>query len=719
MGKINIYVVFSIAAFLTELIFAIFVYLKGKRSPQNNLFVLAVTLTGAWCLMPFVAAVASTYKSALLCTRLTYIFAAFCPSIWLHFMFVAAKKHKKNILLLMYFVSLLFILFSAHPFYIKGINRFSPHFSVIPGPIYTALVLFFAITFSCLLGYLCKKYHNASGHERRQLAYLILSASIGIFGLFLHFLSGYINKVFIPHELAIMVSTLLLAHAIVKYRLMDIAVVFTQTAIFLIIFSFSLGVPFLLIKWNQVLFIKMLGVSWWIGPMLLMGLFCISGPFAYIYLKKKTEEILLSKQRRYQEVLKRAAVDLTRIRSLQKLMDFIVNLFADTVKITHSAIYVYDAKAGEFILKSMAGQKINRPITIYKNNTLVLWLNENKAFLVYEEVKRKAEDKSNTFFQALEKQMCFLKAAIVVPCFLENDLLDILILGKKSSGNIYFSEDLSNFSILAGEVALATENALLYGHIEDEVRRRTEELMNMQKQLVQAEKLATIGTLAGGVAHEINNPLTAILTNAQMLLADAQTKDPEMYESLGLIEEATKRCRSVVMKLMVFAKKPLEAVEFSKIDLANVVKNAVSLLSYQLEQDNIKIITKAEWDNYFVFGSQNELEQVIINIILNAKDAIKQAKESGTIKILLFNDYECSNVEIMDDGQGIPKDIMPKIFDPFFTTKPVGKGIGLGLSICQGIIEKHNGIIKVQSGNDKGSIFTIKIPNAKEEATLK
>jgi C4-dicarboxylate-specific signal transduction histidine kinase len=303
---------------------------------------------------------------------------------------------------------------------------------------------------------------------------------------------------------------------------------------------------------------------------------------------------------------------------------------------------------------------------------------------------------------------------VVVPCLLEGKLLDILILGDKLSGKIYTSEDLDNFLDLAREVALATENALLYGNIEDEVRQRTKQLLEVQSQLVQAEKLATVGTLAGGVAHEINNPLTAILTNAQMLLADAKSFDADSKESLQLIEEATQRCRTIVQKLMTYAKRPLETTEVSKVDLLNVTKKVISFLGYQFEQENIKIILSAKDEVYLVNGNQNELEQVLTNIILNSRDAITKIKRSGNIYIGLSKSNNSIDVEIRDEGAGIAKEIMSKIFDPFFTTKDVGKGLGLGLSICQAIVEKHDGSIAVQSEVNKGSIFTVKLPRTKE-----
>jgi C4-dicarboxylate-specific signal transduction histidine kinase len=239
--------------------------------------------------------------------------------------------------------------------------------------------------------------------------------------------------------------------------------------------------------------------------------------------------------------------------------------------------------------------------------------------------------------------------------------------------------------------------------------------VEVQRQLTQAEKLATVGTLAGGVAHEINNPLTAILTNVQMLLSTGELDK----ESLEIIEEATKRCKTIVQKLMTYAQKPMESTMFYKINLLEVVNTAVNFLKFHLEQDNIKIIVNGHQGDYLVKGNHNELEQVITNIILNAKDAIKQINKSGIVEINLSQDEDSVNLAIKDEGKGIPQEIVPRIFDPFFTTKEVGKGLGLGLSICQAIIDKHNGKITVESEPNKGSVFTVQLPRVKEKSMVK
>ncbi len=709
----NIYSISSLFAFIFCLTLGAFIFIRRYRDIKCRSFGIAIFVTGLWTSFPFLASRIDDPALMLFVTRLVYIPAIFTPVVWIRF--AAAVKQKlsskdKKILILGYCFSAVFLLFSFSPFFIRGVNRFAPHFSVVPGPLYLLFVVGFTVSFSFILWSIFSEFKNASGYYRNQLKIIFFSFVLGVISGLLHFCAAYFNKEPFPHDLLLILYVSLIAYAIIKYRLMDITVTITRTGVFVAVYALVLGLPFLLATLGRSQLVEFLGAAWWIGPMLLMVGLGICGPFVYVYLEKRALAILFREQRRYQEILKAASVDMTRIRNLPELLDFITHTITDSVRITHSAIYLWDAKTEQFIFKTGINLKKDQPASIDKKSTLMTWFESKKESLVYEEIKSKSEASLNPIFKNLREEMFNLNAAIAVPGFLDGKLLDVIILGDKLSGRMYGSEDLNNFSVLAGDSALAIENALLYGNIEREVQQRTKELMDVQKQLVQAEKLATVGTLAGGVAHEINNPLTAVLTNVQMMLMDCEDNDNPDKESLELIEEATKRCRKIVQKLMVYSRKPMETSSIADVDLKKSLQGVITFLSYQLEQEDIKIIPEIKNGTYTVKGTQNEFEQVITNLILNAKDAIKKIKKGGNVRITLSKNKDWIKLEVEDEGAGIPDEIVLKIFDPFFTTKDVGKGLGLGLSICQAIVEKHKGTISARCVADSGSVFTVKLP---------
>jgi signal transduction histidine kinase len=228
----------------------------------------------------------------------------------------------------------------------------------------------------------------------------------------------------------------------------------------------------------------------------------------------------------------------------------------------------------------------------------------------------------------------------------------------------------------------------------------------LEANLIQSEKLAAVGQLAAGVAHEINNPLSAVIANAQLLRRDLPEDSLDARESVELIEIAGLRASQVVRNLMGFARK--EQYDFVAIDLNETVLNALSLVKHELASRSMEIKTNLQEDLPMIHASKDHLQSVWINIILNALDSMESGK--GVIQIsTAFLDEEFK-VRFSDNGAGIPPDKVNKIFEPFFTTKDPGRGTGLGLSICHRIIKQHGGFIQVDSLTGTGTTFTISLP---------
>ncbi len=242
--------------------------------------------------------------------------------------------------------------------------------------------------------------------------------------------------------------------------------------------------------------------------------------------------------------------------------------------------------------------------------------------------------------------------------------------------------------------------------LEKRVEERTQELKRTQEQLVQSEKLASLGKLAAGIAHEINNPLTGILTYSSLLLKENK-ENPQMKEDLEVIVNETTRCRKIVKGLLEFARQTEPSK--SPADINKVLEETLSLLENQALFHNIKVEKKLKENLPTVMMDTDQIKQVFMNIIINAAEAMSQG---GTLTIQSDSDPQkkFTEVSFIDTGPGIPEENLSKIFDPFFTTKRSGKGTGLGLSVSYGIIQRHDGFLEVTSQLGKGSTFTVKLP---------
>jgi signal transduction histidine kinase len=333
-----------------------------------------------------------------------------------------------------------------------------------------------------------------------------------------------------------------------------------------------------------------------------------------------------------------------------------------------------------------------------------------------------------------------MRSFLGVPIISRGRVFGHLYLTEKQGADEFSKEDEQLAVTLAGQAAVAIENARLY----EELRRSYEELTQSQDLLVRQEKLASLGRLAAGVAHELNNPLSAVAGFAEALqrhVSGGECTDDRRFgdcrEYLGMMQAEVARAAAIVRRLLDFARQREPA--FGPVELGQVMRDAVAFVERQARMANRQIVVLPGDEGSVVQGDSQMLQQVFLNLLTNALDAVEGGGEvtiaarhvprgdrvnpstrqlgrggpgvDQSTRRPIDQSTEWVDVIVSDTGVGIAPEHLAKVFDPFFTTKEVGKGTGLGLAICQSIVEQHGGTIHVQSpGPGKGTAVTVRLP---------
>lgn len=336
-------------------------------------------------------------------------------------------------------------------------------------------------------------------------------------------------------------------------------------------------------------------------------------------------------------------------------------------------------------------------LNFFRNDSLIKWLSVNQCPL---DVRKQTEVMQ--FLSTREKDLLHkTKTVLVVPLIVINRLTGALFVGMKLTGESYSPEEIGLLSMLTSQSALALEHALIFQFQEDKLKR-----------LFHAEKLATVGELAAGAAHEIRNPLTSIRSTVQYLQKDL----PEEKKSLvdGIIEEAD-RIDQIIKGLLSFSKS--SELHMSTVNVEDILSHTLFLLDSEIRKHNIEVKRKTESADTTITGDASQLKQVFLNIFLNS---IQAMPNGGVISLAITESAKQDTISgrgdslwitIRDTGPGIPEKELARVFDPFYTTKETGTG--LGLSISYGIVSKHGGEIEIKSvaeGKETGTTVTVRLP---------
>ncbi len=696
---------------LTSLLLIIFILKKGRKSLHRAFAFFAGTVF-LWSQSYFFWQISNSATNSLFFTKLLTAASAWIPSSFFYFsMVLIGSEREDRVKIRGFFItSIFFCIFSFTDLMVADVrSRFGFQFWPTAGSFYWLFIVFYVGTVlqSHLLMY--KRFSSLSGLNKEQIKYVSLGTFIGFIGGATNFLLWF--DINIPPFGNILVSAyvFLTAYAVIRYRLMDIRVAISSAGIFIFVYAIALGVP-VYFYYRKFYFLAFV----------LLGVFATLGPSLYLYLQRRANDILLKEQRRYQQTLIQASSGMGRIKDLKKLLKLIVRIVMGAIKPEYCSVYLYDRESKTYILNTVLYRKKSNDLlkSFPEDSKLIEYILTEGRPILLDEIKTEKTSKIIPSVVALE--LASLGGEMIVPSIIDDRMVAFLALGQKSSGTVYTADDINVFTILANQSALAIENAQFY----EDVRRT-------QEQLFKAEKMATIGTMADGLSHQINNRFHAmgfVAGDMQDTLdfkkdifssEEALKIKEELCHGLERIQENVKQGGEIVRGLLKYTRHTDEGVAACDID--KIFNSAYEIVQFKVKSGNMKI------DKLYdlslipqIKGNFTQLQEVFFNLIDNAYDAMMQRKtdfkEEGyqpTLSVSIAEgDVNTVQVIFSDNGMGVKDEDRNKLFTPFFTTKATSKkGTGLGLYVIRKIVEdNHGGKVEVVSKYQEGTKFLLSLP---------
>jgi signal transduction histidine kinase len=688
--------VFS-AALLGTLSFlvGIFVYAKNRTSNVNKTWMILNFSASLWSWSLFARELSLDKATALFFVRLCYVGAISIPAIFFRFTISLLKVTKNKLLFSIYILSLIFIILDFTPLFIKDVKPIlSFRYYGIPGTIFP----FFVISFIGIIGYshyiLIQHLKRSEGKVRTQVKYLLLATIIGFLGGVSTFLPNFNVEIFPFGFYLISIYVGIISYAIVKHRLMDISIVLKKgTTYALLILLLFVPSSLLVLIFQKLIYGD---IHYLLSAFVFSLLLLVTILFNRIkpHTEKAVEQLLFKNRYDYRETLGKFSKAMVTILDLQSLSKRIIETITQTMGVEKASFFLLNEEKGNYSLFESKNIKMTASTPeLSKDDPLPHYLRKIGEIIIREELAKGANILE---LNEVTKKMSLLEAEVSIPLILKGQLIGMINLGYKFNKDIYSHEDIELLSTLANQTAVAIENARLY-----------EDLKRSKSYIRRADRLASLGTLTAGLAHEIRNPLVAIKTLTQLL---PERLDDEEFRTqfLQIASGEVDRISSLVTELLDFARPSDPKLELE--DINTILDGMILLVSTETKKKQINIIKNYTSDLPPIQIDREQIKQVFLNVLLNA---IEATSENGKIMVKTRpftkpGGEPYAQIEFTDTGCGIPEEYLEDIFNPFFTTKSTGSG--LGLSISNQIIQDHRGYIDVESQLDKGSSFFINLP---------
>jgi len=681
-----------------------------SSNPQNiahRLFACFVLSFATWNMGELIMISSVNPIHAIFGVKVIFVGLTFAPLFFLHFSFVFPFKKKSewpkgSRLFLLYLIPVtilvtFFLTFRIDMERFKELRNVFYYGLLFDEPLLFLIFIGLIALFSAICIYWGIKNLIQSlrttrvPRQKLQIKYLIFGiVSMAVVGTIIN-LSNYFLKlgwpIFFLASLYSILVGLFFAIALIKYRLLDIHLLIRGGILYSSVSGLTLAIYILIIKnIGETLSQKAYGKSLLVESAMILALVFMLLPF-----QKKVgdwiDRFFYMERVHFRTKLSEFSRTLTELVDLDEVAKTTVHFITQTLHVDSVAFFFLKNEVNEY--RSIFGTSLPNGMKYSSQHSLVKRMESNGRAVDLEHL-RENEKKVEEIDDLIERGW-----VVVAPVFLEERLLGFILLGKKLSEKDYTLEELEVLEAFSNQTALAISRVLIY-----------RDMSLKDKQIMQAEKMAAIGELAAGFAHEIRNPLGIIAGSAETVRKHEDKKIRE--EMTSYILEESKRINGLINTLLDFAR-PKEP-ELVSCDLREVLEKTLLLLAPQAKTLGVEIKKEIPRKPLKVLIDPEQMRQAVTNLGVNALEAMP---DGGVLKVTVSENAKGKIVlQFSDTGKGIPKEVQNKVFDPFFTTK--NGGTGLGLSIAHRIITQHGGDISVEGEEGRGSIFTISLPLGRE-----
>jgi signal transduction histidine kinase len=704
---VSLHNLLPLVALLLNVSLAALALLRNPGSRLNRVFSYFVLAMAAWNLGVFMLRRTPSPEAAYSWEILLHVGVIAIPVFYYHFVLIfldATIPHRPS-LTLAYALTALFLVFdlSESPLFLEGVKETYWGWAAEGGPAYLAFFAFFNALFVWGLYLLIAEFKSIDSSFRRNRARLIqIGTAITVLGGVVDFLrvivpgAERIYPVGIP---ANMLFALMLATSIVRYRLFDVNTVVKRTAVYAAVCAVVTVLLVVLTRAGERLFDLESFSSLWLAVPLAFVITVLLSPLGQT-LEDRIQRLMFSKRRGCYDTLLALSKRMSSILEQRKLVDTLVQGLVRGIPLTHCVLMLYDRPTNSYLVhrEETTGETVGGVATLRADSPIVQWLLVSGEVLVKEEVK--LNPRMARYFEDAEGELDAVNASLIVPLKIEMNLIGILVLGEKLSGEIFDSQEMEVLSVLANQAAISLGNALLY-----------EELGTTNARLLQANQLKS--QFLASMSHELRTPLNSIIGFSKVLLNRLDGDLTERQETyIRSVHKSGTHLLGLINSILDFSRIEAGKVEVhaEEIDLGDLVAECIELSLPLVRGKPLKVDKDVPRDVPLLLADRTKVKQILLNLLGNA---IKFTA-SGRVLVRVQAQGDSAHVSVVDTGIGIREDDLPRLFEPFHRlhnamSLKVG-GTGLGLAISKRFVELQGGAIWAESRENQGSTFHFSLP---------